>query len=643
MIVATAGHIDHGKTLLVKALTGIDADRLPEEKRRGMTIDLGFAYRHLDDGAVLGFVDVPGHERFVRNMLAGVGGIDFALLIVAADDGPMPQTEEHLAILDLLGIRNGAVAVTKIDRVTPARLDNALEEVQIMLDGTSLENAPVFPLSALTGDGVPPLLEHLEATARSLAARPDSGNFRLAVDRVFTVAGAGLVVTGTVYSGRVAIGDRLVLSPAGTPVRVRAIHAQNRDAQVGRAGERCALNLTGQGIGRDSAKRGDWVLAEPAHVPVRQLDATLRLLAEEKKPLRHWTPVHVHLAASAETGRVAILEGGSILPGEAGLVQIVLDNPVGALSGDRFILRDQSARRTIGGGTIVDPFSPARGRARPQRLEILRAMQGTSPEAALASRLAQSEDGIDLGRFAQTYNLTPDEADALWDRVQMVRVGSPPDQAGIAPAHWDGLCADIVATLRDWHAKRPDQPGPEENRLRRALTRRPSAALFGAAILDLLHAGRIARDGVYLTLPGHRAVFSAEDTALWEQVRSLLEEGDIRPPRVLEIAEAISRDRRNTERFLARVARAGLIHQVADNRFYLPETLLGLAKLATALAKESPEGEFSAADYNKRAGIGRNLTINLLEFFDRKGLTQRSGDGRKVVAAPEIVFGGAGS
>lgn len=639
MIVATAGHIDHGKTLLVKALTGVDADRLPEEKRRGLTIDLGFAYRHLDDGAVLGFVDVPGHEKFVRNMLAGVGGIDFALLIIAADDGPMPQTEEHLAILDLLGVRTGAIAITKTDRVTPARLDDARAEVEILLDGTTLENAPVFPLSAMTGDGVPALQAHLESAARSMAARPDSGNFRLAVDRTFTVAGAGVVVTGTVYSGQVAVGDRLLISPEGTPVRVRGIHAQNRDAQAGRAGERCALNITGSGVGLESVQRGDWLLAETAHAPTRRLDASIRLLNAEKKPLRHWTPVHVHLAASAETGRVAVLEGGAIAPGDSGLVQIVLDNPVGALAGDRFILRDQSARRTIGGGRIVDPFSPARGRARPQRLAVLHSVRDAAPGAALAARLAQAVDGIDLGRFTRTYNLTPDEAAALWEEIRMIRVGSPPEQTGISPGHWDALRDEIVTALRDWHATRPDQPGPEEARLRRAMTRKPGQDLFSAAILDLLHGKRIARDGVYLTLPGHRAVFSSEDTAIWEQVRPMLEEGALRPPRMLEIAEAISRDGRTTERFLTRAARAGLIHQVADNRYYLPETLLQLAEMAAALAKESANGLFSAGDYNKRAGIGRNLTIDLLEFFDKKGLTRRTGNERTVIVPARDIFG----
>jgi selenocysteine-specific elongation factor len=638
MIVATAGHIDHGKTLLVKALTGVDADRLPEEKRRGLTIDLGFAYRHLGDDAVLGFIDVPGHEKFVRNMLAGVSGIDFALLVVAADDGPMPQTEEHLAILNLLGVRVGAIAITKIDRVTPQRLAEATQEIRVLLAGTTLESAPVFALSAITGDGIDALQDLLESAARAFDTRRDDGNFRLAIDRSFTISGAGLVVTGTVYAGRVSVGDRLILSPAGTPVRVRAIHAQNREAAHGRAGERCALNITGSGIDQNSAHRGDWILAAPAHAPVQRLDAEITVLASEQRALRHWTPVHLHLAAVAVTGRVAVLEGGSIAPGNSGLVQLVLDEPIGALSGDRFILRDQSARRTIGGGRIIDPFSPARGRARPARMLILRQMGDDDPATELRALLSASPDGVDLARFALARNLTSAESDALWEQVEMIRSGASRNQTGIAPDHWDALLDGVLGVLREWHAKRPDQPGPEEARLRRALPGRPSEALFGAALLDLLHGGRISRDGAHLTLPGHRPAFSPADAALWAQIETLLVEGGTRPPRVLEIAEAVSLDGRATQRFLQRAARVGLVLRVADNRFYTPAVLLDLARLAQTLAADAPEDGFTAGAFNKRTGIGRNLTIELLEFFDKKGLTRRDGAGRKLTAKPEDVF-----
>ena len=639
MIVATAGHIDHGKTLLVKALTGVDADRLPEEKKRGLTIDLGFAYRHFADNAVLGFVDVPGHERFVRNMLAGVCGIDFALLIVAADDGPMPQTEEHLAILDLLGVSVGAVALTKTDRVPPDRALEAMEEIELIVDGTTLEAAPVFPVSSITGEGIPELRTHLEEQAQAIAARPNAGNFRLAVDRTFTISGAGLVVTGTVYAGKVAVGDRLLLSPAGLPVRVRGIHAQDRQSEAGQAGERCALNITGAEIDKDSVHRGDWVLAENAHAPTRRADAMIRILKSEPRSFRHWTPVHFHLAAAAATGRVAILEGGSIPPGETGLVQLVLDEPIGALTGDRFILRDQSAKRTIGGGRIIDPLSPARGRARTQRLLLVNAMAHPEPVTALSEVLALTPGGVDLNCFAQSRNLTPNEAEALWETVNMVRLGGARDAVGIERVAWDGLRDAIVEALRVWHQARPDQPGPEEDRLRRTLPRATTSTVFSAALLGLLSEKRIARDGVYLTLPGHRAVFSDTDTALWEKVEPMLSEHGLRPPRVLEIAEEIGLDGRATERFLARMARAGMLARVADNRFFLPETLLKLAQIAENMAEAAPDGSFSAGAYNKQSGLGRNLAIQLLEFFDKSGFSRRTAEGRILVAAAQEIFG----
>jgi selenocysteine-specific elongation factor len=280
VIVATAGHVDHGKTSLVRSLTGVDTDRLEEEKRRGMSIELGFAYADL--GAVgappVGFVDVPGHERFVRNMLAGVAAIDFALLVIAADDGPMPQTREHLAILQLLGVSQGAVALTKIDRVDAARRMEVEHEIAALLVPTALAGAPIFPLVATTGEGVPALRQHLAAVGEAIARRSGAGNFRLAVDRAFSIAGAGVVVTGAVFSGTARVGDSLVVSPQGTAVRLRGIHAQNRPAEMARAGDRCALNLAGAELKLEDLARGDWIVAVRAHAPTRRFDARLQVL-----------------------------------------------------------------------------------------------------------------------------------------------------------------------------------------------------------------------------------------------------------------------------------------------------------------------------------------------------------------------------
>ncbi len=638
MIVATAGHIDHGKSLLVRILTGVDTDRLPEEKRRGLSIDLGFAYADLGDGAVTGFVDVPGHERFVRNMLAGVGGIDCALLIVAADDGPMPQTEEHLAILDLLGVSRGCVALTKIDRVAPERVQEVTGLTETLLEGTSLAAAPVFPVSGLTGDGVDALRSHLAEIAAALPTRSRGGGFRLAIDRCFTLPGAGLVVTGTVFAGRAESGDHLVLVPTGREVRVRRIHAQNAEAPEGAAGQRCAVNITAAGLTRDDITRGDWLAA--AHSQTRRLDARIRIPTAAKGPFAHWTPVHLHLGATDIPGRVALLEQRSLDPGADGLAQIITDRPLGALYGDRFILRDQSGRRTLAGGRVIDPFSPARGRARPERLAMLARMEEEDPEVALAALLEAASEGLDLSPFAQARNLTGNEATALWQAVPMVRVGRPEAPAGITLTHRDRLAESTLARIGNWHRERPGEPGPDENQLRRLLSPRPHPAVFSAILLAMLEDGRLAREGAALRLPTHRAALAGDENILWTVMKPLLEAEDLLPPRVRELAEALEKPPQEIERFLFRAARLGLVFPVARNRFFLPQTIHRLAEIAAGLADGANEGAFSAAAFRDASGIGRNVTIQVLEYFDKVGLTRRVGDARELRKPVIEVFGG---
>ena len=349
MIIGTAGHVDHGKTALVKALTGIDADRLAEEKRRGITIDLGYAYTDTRNGT-LGFVDVPGHERFVHTMLAGASGIDAALLVVALDDGVMPQTREHVQILQLLGIDRGVVALTKAD-LAPDRVADVGTEVRSLLAGTGLASAPLLPVSALTGDGIEALREALLALG---PRRRDSDGYpRLAVDRAFILAGAGLVVTGTLVAGRVHTDDRLMLSPPGIELRVRGLHAQNRPADHAVAGQRVALNVVGPRLSKDAVTRGDWVLHPDVHAPTARFDVRVRLLAEEARALRADAPAHLHLGAAHVTARVAPLTADRIEPGASLLARLTLDHAIGALAGDRLVLRDATATRTIGGGVVT--------------------------------------------------------------------------------------------------------------------------------------------------------------------------------------------------------------------------------------------------------------------------------------------------
>ncbi|MDP6343035.1 MAG: selenocysteine-specific translation elongation factor [Alphaproteobacteria bacterium] len=638
MIVATAGHVDHGKTTLVRAITGIDTDRLPEEKKRGLTIDLGFAYMDVDDD-VLGFVDVPGHERFVKNMLAGVATIDFALLVIAADDGVMPQTVEHLAILQLLGIRQGAVAISKIDRADADRLAALRAAIGALRAPTELAAAPMFPVSGETGEGVAELQAHLQETARQWAERPAGGNFRLAVDRSFTVPGAGLVATGAVFSGQVAVGDRLLLSPRGIEVRVRGIHALDRVSDSGRAGQRCALNIAGAELRNISLHRGEWLLAEGAHAPVRKLDARLRVLASEQRPLAHWTPVHLHLAATDVTARVAVLEDRRIAPGETGLAQIVLDAPIGALFGDRFILRDQSARRTIAGGTVIDPFPPARGRTRAERLEMLRAMEETEPRAALRAMLRHAPAGINLRRFALARNLTEAQATPLDDGDGQIVLSSAEGGIALPDDRWLALRQDVLAALRAWHERRPEAVGPNDHGLRGALAAAPPAELFAAAVGKLLAAGDIVRDGISLRLPDHQARADPADLALWEAIEPILADGGLRPPRVRELAEQLDKDPKTMEAFLKRCTRQGRLLAVAPNRFFPPAAVRELAAVVEEMVAESPEGTFNASAFKDRTGIGRNLAIEVLEFFDGAGLTRREGNERHLRRPADEVFG----
>lgn len=638
MIVATAGHVDHGKTLLLKGLTGVDTDRLPQEKQRGLSIDLGFAYLDLGQGYSLGFVDVPGHERFIRNMLAGVAGIDFALLVVAADDGPMPQTLEHLAILDLLGVSRGAVALSKIDRVAPARVEQVAHEVNALLHNSSLAGAPVFPLSGLSGQGIDELRAYLEDAAQQMGGREVAGNFRLAVDRSFTVTGAGVVVTGSVFCGLVAVGDQLILSPRGTRVRVRAIHSQNLPSQSGSAGQRCALNIAGPDLDKSQISRGDWLVDGRVHAPTDRFDASLHVHANEANALKHWTPAHLHLAAADVTCRVAVLQDGVLPPGGSGLVQLVLDRPIGAVHGDRFILRDQSARRTIAGGSVVDPFSPARGRARPPRISWLQAMSQQKPDQAMRQLLAQLPAGLDLNRFAQAWNLTAQEAENLYAALPLKRIDDDSKSWGFEPAHWQACRQSLLSAVTDWHRQKPESLGPHDYELARMLTLKVPALVLRRAIIDSIEDGNLARKGSIVHIPTHRPRASTDDLELWAKVEPLISGGGLRPPLIRELAAELGMELRPLEGFLNRAAQLGWLIRVAANRYFTPEVVLALANIAETLAAQADDGEFDPRAYRDLSGIGRNLTIEVLEFFDRAGVTRRTQQGRRINTSAGEIF-----
>ena len=713
MIVATAGHVDHGKTALVRALTGVDTDRLPEEKQRGLTIDLGFAYHPLDGGQVLGFVDVPGHERFVRNMLAGVGSVDLALVVVAADDGVMPQTREHAAILDLLGVTGCIAVVSKVDKVDAARAAEVGAEIESLLSATGMGGAEVHRVSALSGTGMDALAAALRERALGLAARAANGRFRLCIDRVFTLKGAGLVVTGTVHAGTAHTGERLVVTPGGHEARIRGIHAQDRPAERARAGERCALNLSGRGLGPGTIARGDWVVDRALHAPGDRIDVRLRVLPAETRALRHWTPVHVHLAASHSTARVAVLGAGGIAPGEDGRVQVVLDRPLHALAGDRIVIRDQSATRTMGGGTVIDPFSPKRGRARPARLAWLDAIEGIGPEwtaadaveghgsdqaverhgtkkedaradeghdperadartgeehdpkrigaraieepdpartgggalgihepeQAVARVIASTGIGVDAGWIRRAFGVTDPEIERMLDAAGAVRVPDAGDDRCFSPAHWADLQNEILAFLQTFHRERPRLHGANANDVRLGLARRVGQSVVEQALAALIRKGAIARRGVTVRLPEHRVTLGANDERLWPRVAQALDPAKGSPPSLRQAAEQLKIDEAALGALLKRATNAGLVLPVTRTRFVPLAAVKVLAAHAESLARVSPEGRFTAAEYKNHARVGRNFAIELLECFDRSGFTERLGDRRRVRRSAADTFG----
>ena len=614
MIVGTAGHIDHGKTTLVHALTGVDTDRLKEEKARGISIELGYAYQPLANGGVLGFVDVPGHERFIHTMLAGAAGIDFALLVVAADDGVMPQTREHLAILDLLGIERGAVALTKIDRADASRIADVEHDLQRLLAGTTLAGMPVFPVSAVSGEGVAALLDHLHQAAHAMPDASEAGGFRLAVDRSFTLKGAGTIVTGTVFAGRVEVGDELAVTPSGKRVRVRSLHVMNRPAQTGQDGQRCALNL--HGAGKDEIARGDWIVAPHLHAPTARFDVRLHLSPQAPAALAHWAPVHLHLGAAHVMARVALLEGEHLAPGESALAQLVADRPLGALHGDHFIVRDADARHTLGGGVVLDPDAPARKRKTPLRLAELAALD--IPDTAQRLRALLGLRGLDLVRLAMHWN--HDGLDSVLP-PDSTRVLGCHETWAFSAAHWARLQDTLRTGLVAFHERFPDELGPDAARARRMFLPTLPAAAFAALTDGLLAAGTLQRSGPWLHLPTHSIALTREEEALYQRIRPWLAEAAYDPPWVRDLARMSGKDEASMRRLLQKLARQGKLYQVVRDLFYLPESVAQLATMVQEL--EHVSGETRAAEFRDRSGLSRKRAVQVLEFFDRVGYTRR--------------------
>lgn len=635
MIIGTAGHIDHGKTTLVRALTGVDTDRLPEEKRRGISIELGYAFLDAPDGRRLGFIDVPGHERLVHTMLAGATGIDHALVLVAADDGVMPQTREHFAVMVLLGMRSASFVITKTDRAEHGQIERVRAQITALAQDTPLADAPIHEVSAIDGAGVSTLRQHLFDLHAGFAARSPSGlGFRLAIDRVFVVEGTGTVVTGTVHAGQVRVGDVLSLAPgAGSTVsaRVRSVHAQSRPVAVAGPGERCALGLAG--IARESISRGQWLVSPEVALATQRIDVTVRLWPGEPRALRSGASVHVHLGASAVTGSVVLLEDSDVLaPGSTARAQLVLHAPMAAWRGDRVVLRDASASRTIAGGTVLDPYAPSRYRRTTQRLAELGALAMDDVTVRESALIRASSTGVDLARLRRASGLTVSPPVVTAAATSGAASGEPALLAQAADSllalsaeHARAIGEQALAALSRFHSDHPEELGPDAARLRRLAAPRLPDALWRALLQLLRERGAIQQRGSFVHRPDHAVKLSSVDERIAQKLAPFLAESGFEGAWARDLARNSGESEALVRVAIARLAQRGELHQVVRDLVYDGPTMRKLAAIARETAGGA-DGVVTAARFRDATSLGRKRAIQILEYFDRSGLLRRVGD-----------------
>ena len=628
LILGTAGHIDHGKTSLVKALTGIDTDRLKEEKARGITIELGFAHLDLPGGITFGIVDVPGHEKFVRAMVSGVAGMDLVMLVIAADEGIMPQTREHLDILRLLGVKNGLVVLTKRDLADPDWLDLVTEEVREFVAGTFLEASPIIAVSSKTGEGMEELKRELTRMAELAATKKREGSFRLPVDRVFTVAGFGTVVTGTLLSGEIKTGDELELLPGGLTGRVRSIQAHGVKSDIGQAGQRLAVNL--QGIDLDQVARGDVVVPRGLFRTTRRVDVRLNHLAAAPRDLRHRSFVRLHAGTREVSAQVILLDQDLLSPGSSGYAQLRLAEPMLLVSGDPCLIRVASPAATIGGGIVLDPFPPARRRRSSEALSLLASLDAAEHLRTCGLIVTQSLlSGVSLEEIVLRSGIPRKQTEAALQNLlasgEILQMTREP-RIFLAAGAVDILKKTVVDELAAFMTANPLVSGIGKEELKTRLPRRSDQRFFVLLLSDLEKDGRLVpdRDIVRLapslrqSLPGNRNAS--------ERISALLAQNGLEPPTVKELMELLEAPEKDIRNHLAILSREGSIAKVSADIYYDATVLMTLQDQLVSYLRG--RGEITPSEFRELTGLSRKFMIPLLEYFDSRKITIRTGDKR---------------
>ena len=627
VILGTAGHIDHGKTALVKALTGVDTDRLKEEKERGITIELGFTFLDLPSGIRLGIIDVPGHEKFVKHMVAGVWGIDLVALIIAADEGVMPQTKEHLDICKLLKVKKGLIVLTKIDLVEPELLELVKEEVTDIVKDTFLKGAPILAISSVTGEGIPQLISALDRLSKEIEERSSDGLFRLPIDRVFIMKGFGAVVTGTMVSGKLSLGETVEILPAGFEGKVRNLQVYNRPVEKAVAGERAAVNL--QGIEASAIERGDVLVHPKTLTATRLLDVSLEYLPIAPRPLKHRTQQRFHMGADSTTASIFLLDREELAPGEEGFAQLRLERPVVALPQDRFVIRGSGAIQTLGGGVVLDTRPVKHRRFSSSVINDLTLLKDGSSEQAIGQQIVRSEmAGISFGDLLSRVAMPPNKIQKILREMvekKDILLVDPEKLKVIEMGQYQRLKEITLNQLREFHQRFPMRTGLAKEELRTKLPVEVDVKLFQILINELIQSKEVVLERDKLWLAGHQ-ISSVDEKGLLKRVEEAVLRGRLQPPSPKELMEEWSEEEEAILPVFEHLVHEGALVKIKSGMYFHRthfENLKG--ELLNYLKSHK---EISTSQFKELTGASRKYAIPLIEYFDQIKLTLRVGEKR---------------
>lgn len=630
IILGTAGHIDHGKTSLIKALTGIDTDRLKEEKERGITIELGFASLDLPSGKHLGIIDVPGHEKFVKNMVAGATGIDIVAMVIAADEGVMPQTREHMEICTLLGIQHGLIAMTKTDMVDEEWLELALEDIREFSQGTFLADAPILPVSSITGQGIPELITALDEIAGQIPQRRPSNLFRLPIDRVFTMKGFGTVITGSLVSGKIAVGETIMIYPSGITSKVRGIQVHNKSAGEADTGMRTAINF--QGLDKAAVNRGEVLSTPKALVNSYMVDVSFHYLASNQKPLKNRTLVRFHTGTSEVMGYLILLEQEELPSGKTVVAQLRLDSPVAVVKDDRFVVRSYSPVRTIGGGYVLNPAPQKHKRLKPEIIQGLQDLTHNDPDVIISYHIEQAGyRGISFSHLKIMTNLPDKQLEVQMQSLLSQKTIIQTDKENRLFIHqitFDTLKQKFTEHLTDYHGTNPLKAGMPKEELKSKFPLLTGSKLFNQVLNQMIKGQQIVQEENTVRIESHRVFLGQDQADIRDKIIKIYQNGWLQPPYFRDVIKELDADPKHVRDVMLLLVEAGQIVKTKDDLYFAAGAVDNLKSKLVAFLKSN--GEITTPQFKEMTGVSRKFVIPLIEYFDAKNVTLRVGDSRKL-------------